>query len=255
MYSLASFAQELDYHPLLKEGKVWNYLYRDVNIWEQYEKTEEHSYVINGDTIIDDKSYKKMYHLTPDGTSFCCALREENRQVQMYVDITDENNPLHDYYLTSGEILLYDFNLPPGESYYISWMKFEYVSSFVKDFYDRQFTTHHYLHFLYPQDENYPSSDMYIVEGVGTRDGWNIMDLWRTLPTNGIYQVEDFKSCYEDGECIFTIEDFQQIYTDIKSVNNTHKSTATVYNLQGQRLTDKPQNGIYIQNGKKVVVK
>jgi hypothetical protein len=30
---------------------------------------------------------------------------------------------------------------------------------------------------------------------------------------------------------------------------------APVYNLQGQRLTDKPRKGIYIQNGKKVVIK
>ncbi len=30
---------------------------------------------------------------------------------------------------------------------------------------------------------------------------------------------------------------------------------APVYNLQGQRLTDKPRKGVYIQNGKKVVMK
>ena len=44
--------------------------------------------------------------------------------------------------------------------------------------------------------------------------------------------------------------------TDIQQPKSLVTPTdAPVYNLQGQRLTNKPSKGIYIQNGKKVVIK
>ncbi len=42
--------------------------------------------------------------------------------------------------------------------------------------------------------------------------------------------------------------------TDLKPITTTG-APAPAYNLQGQRLTDKPRKGVYIQNGKKVVIK
>ena len=33
------------------------------------------------------------------------------------------------------------------------------------------------------------------------------------------------------------------------------KGEKTLYDLQGRRLTDRPSKGVYIQDGKKVVVK
>ena len=41
----------------------------------------------------------------------------------------------------------------------------------------------------------------------------------------------------------------------IEAIDSSSQSPKTVYNLQGQRLTDKPRKGVYIQNGKKVVMK
>ena len=44
--------------------------------------------------------------------------------------------------------------------------------------------------------------------------------------------------------------------TNVKTVSKESTlATSTLYNLQGQRLTDKPRKGVYIQNGKKVVIK
>ena len=238
--SLASFAQESDYHSLLKEGKTWNYLFHDVNKWEQYEKTEDRSYIIKGDTIIGGKSYKKMLQVTPEGTNYYCALREENCQVLMYVDDAKQDT------------LLYDFNLKPEEEYVINDVHLEFVYSEVVDFHNNPLAVYHYKRWLY---EPWNSGVFIIVEGVGTRQGWNVFDNFRTLPTNGIYKLEEFLSCYEDGECIFTCEDFQQISTDIKSVNRIYEHNAPIYNLQGLRLNSALRKGIYIQNGKKVVMK
>ena len=41
----------------------------------------------------------------------------------------------------------------------------------------------------------------------------------------------------------------------IGAIDGSSQSPTTVYNLQGQRLTDKPRRGIYIQNGRKIVIK
>ena len=42
--------------------------------------------------------------------------------------------------------------------------------------------------------------------------------------------------------------------TDLRAITTPSDPTA-IYDLQGQRLTDKPRKGVYIQNGKKVVIK
>ena len=42
--------------------------------------------------------------------------------------------------------------------------------------------------------------------------------------------------------------------TDIKPSANMDNHTSVIYNLDGRRLNAKPQKGIYIQNGKKVVM-
>ena len=44
--------------------------------------------------------------------------------------------------------------------------------------------------------------------------------------------------------------------TNVKTVNKeSTPTTNTLYDLHGRRLTAKPTKGIYIQNGKKYVVK
>ena len=52
-----------------------------------------------------------------------------------------------------------------------------------------------------------------------------------------------------------TIEEREDMPTAISTIHVRNVSDDSVYNLQGQRLTDKPRKGVYIQNGKKVVIK
>ena len=65
-------------------------------------------------------------------------------------------------------------------------------------------------------------------------------------------------SCYDGDECIFNIEEFSNAVSSIEaSVNDAPKiGRATldepIYDLQGRRLSAKPQKGLYIQNGKKM---
>ncbi len=67
------------------------------------------------------------------------------------------------------------------------------------------------------------------------------------------------KGCIEKYKAVSKWNSFSRIEeiengTNVSSIKGDEPD-APVYNLQGQRLTDKPRKGIYIQNGKKVVIK
>ena len=59
-----------------------------------------------------------------------------------------------------------------------------------------------------------------------------------------------------NGEVLYDVWPEKDVSNRMNSLNKIKTPTAiTLFNLQGQRLTDKPRKGVYIQNGKKVVIK
>ena len=84
-----------EYHPLLEEGKNWQYDYN--NGVNQYMKTLS----IGGDTIIGDQTYKKIIDVASQGIEM--FLREEGKKVYCC------------YPNRETEILLYDFGKNAGE--------------------------------------------------------------------------------------------------------------------------------------------
>ncbi|MBR7019276.1 MAG: leucine-rich repeat protein [Prevotella sp.] len=189
------------YRPFLKEGKTWIMQEYYQNGWTGEQWTKDVSYVINGTTEIDGKTYYKMYRISEEGSKYLCALREENRKVWQYVD--------------SGDDLLYDFGMSVGDSYRPSYQPFYFQLTAIKPMWFQHNQLLNVLH--YDVSVQYdPTSPIYvdpalIVEGVGCEKGWNITELYAEQPTNGIHHGEDFLSCYEDGECIFTADDFNDL--------------------------------------------
>ena len=201
------------YRPFLKEGKTWNMQEYYQNVWTGEQWTKDVSYVINGTTEIDGKTYYKMYRINEEGSKYLCALREENRKVWQYVD--------------SGDDLLYDFGMSVGDSYRPSYQPFYFQLTAIKPM---RFQYNQLLNVLhYDVSVQYdPTSPIYvdptlIVEGVGCEKGWNITELYAEQPTNGILHGEDFLSCYEDGECIFTADDFNDLTNPNPAVNIAYR--------------------------------
>ena len=62
-------------------------------------------------------------------------------------------------------------------------------------------------------------------------------------------QVEDLKKIYK-GE-VLPLEEYIDGIEQVK----LRQPSSISFDLQGRRLNDKPSKGIYIQNGKKVVIK
>ena len=80
---------------------------------------------------------------------------------------------------------------------------------------------------------------------------------------NGKYvdqtSAEEWKKCMSD-ERVITLEDLAEgwgtyIDTAIKSLKTAETANQAIYDLQGRRLSEVPAKGIYIQAGKKYVIK
>ena len=189
------------YHPLLKEGKAWNYQEYYHNVWNDEEWSKDVSYVINGTTEMDGKTYYKMYRVSEEGTDYYCALREEDRKVWQYSS-------------DDGDMLIYDFNMSVGDSYVPIDHIFKLVAIKPVQVHDVVLNVYHYAEWIqyfpsYPELVDVIPRP--IVEGVGCEYGWELGRIFWEYPTNGIIHREDFISCYEDGVCIFTNEDFDNL--------------------------------------------
>ena len=190
------------YHPFLKEGKRWNCQEYYSNGWTGEQWTKDVSYVINGTTPIGGKTYYVMYRESEESLEFYCV-REEGRKVWIKTPYDSER-------------LLYDFGMPVGESYMPNEYEYNYQLTGIKTMrfqYDQLLKV-----FYYDISEHYdvtaPANHIAtapIVEGVGCEKGWNITELYKPQPTNGIINNEILLSCYEDGKCIFTADDFNDL--------------------------------------------
>ena len=87
LYYTGAWAQD-KYYPLVEEGKEWviyNDYYMDDYETPLEEREPYRTYTITGDTIIQGKSYKKLYAMCErvfgdKDVHYFCALREEERK-------------------------------------------------------------------------------------------------------------------------------------------------------------------------------
>lgn len=234
----------------LSDGKTWNYELEEVNVWENTKVTSSLSYVISGEITLDGKTYKKMMRVTTDESCYYCALREEGQRVFIHSDNGDE-------------ILLYDFGQKVGETYSLKspdsnevMAILELKSLWQKDIHGKTKNVMRY-------NDVSNKSNVYVIEGVGYTNGWNILDNYTALPTDGIYKIEHFKSCYVGEDLLFSADDvesvqsyaeesykqfltegkiWQYVYHDMN--DNTHNKSLTVRgdtliaNINYKRIVD-----------------
>ena len=90
----------------------------------------------------------------------------------------------------------------------------------------------------------------------------SLMPLWYVLsitPGSEKSSVQCANELYESGDFAHSEPDFAS-NTDIMNVRNillteSIEGNTVIHDLHGRRLTTKPQKGVYIQNGRKYVVK
>ena len=238
---------------MLEEGKSWIYNYhhfesRDTEgdpYMDPYtEDIYPVRYTIIGDTVIDNKSYYKMYREVDNKKSYYAAYREEGLKVYM-------RNP--EFYDIKNMIVA-DFEY---EGLYSLVGEKEEKYSKIKEYIDYvevngiQYRRHTY--YVNEVDEKLAIG----VEGIGYYyNGLNYPSIYGVV-LSCICDYEEFVSCEVNGKTIFDYSDFlkEGVTTSVSSIGDKSDSADHIYDLQGRRLSATPQKGVYIQNGKKKLVK
>ena len=253
-----------EYVPFVEEGKVWYCGYWHPH--ETFPSTPEDPegngidcvFAMLGDTLINNKEYKKVFcqfeeHFKDKEQHYYCAVREEAYQVF----IIEQG--------TTVEKLIYDFSLP-GELITLTYndIKFartggEHRSRFLPG--QRKYSV-----CRYSGDEVDYSNDLgYWIDGAGALYNnpfaFEFSHLLFDEPKLG--KEMNVLTCMKDGKYVFH-PDWMYSPIEPPSTDMTYpmlkegQSWAdgqAIFDLQGRRLESEPIKGIYIQNGKKVVVK
>ena len=228
------------YEPMFKDGKYWKY--RQTRLAYTDDMKNDTTYVdfrIVGDTIIDGRRCWRM-DKEADGLSEPFAIWfEEDGKVYMQREDGKWGMLFNFSHIKYSPLVTY------STPYYLDTIDMVSLGG-------RNHNRYWYV------GEDGLNARPLCIEGIGTSNGVvnveGIMAGWNSLTLVGVY---------EDNECIFVPKDFNKdpVSDDIESVSVKPSATPTgaVYDLQGRRLLSLPggrlPKGIYIQNGKKFVMK
>ena len=228
MLPFISFAKS-DYRTLVEKGKKWTYNH------ETYQDFWDYFYILDGDTVVAGKDCLKMFseNRYNDGAiAYEGALYEENMKVYCFYSEKDE------------AVLLYDFDCEVGDTV---------TSMVVKDIHIDTIATVLKRYIFEPYLISGDGEELHVllgnvswIEGVGSEK-----DFFDMLPMAGNHN--SLVACEVNGDFLFKHPSLPP--SGIKTVERDFVNDNTVYDLQGRRLRPVPAKGMYIQNGKKVIIK
>ena len=239
------------YMPILKDGRSWYYLRYNL----AFQRKMRH--VVNGDTIINSKTWKKVYIEDPLGTNlrFEKPMREEGGRV--YEGILRDGQMIRedlfmDFTVSIGDTIR--FGIGNEMQYYYHYLVVDSIGSIESKGKQHKaiYLTQHYVNIDIDNQQEYDIADEFPVvwaEGIGSPDcGINLSCDWYGL----VGVTTSLRACFDGNACIYGNEDFVSGIS-APTTDDSHFPTPA-FDLQGRRVAN-PQKGIYIRNGKKVVVK
>ena len=195
-----------------------------------------HTFELKGDTVMNGITYKKLYL---DGL-FVSGLREEEGRIYEC------------YWVNSPEMRIFDFNLRPGDIFKeeidtLDQMEVKQVRTVSIGGKNRRCMD------MWIYQEGMEIIDGlvdYWIEGIGCMNGPHFPFWWTATGDQNL-----LLSCYDSEKCLFSAEDFSQI-TNIQNVfiKDTSANGTGIFDLSGRQVAA-PSKGIYIKEGKKVLVK
>lgn len=271
-FAISAHAQtgKEEHLPFAQEGKTWET--REGMIMENI-----YGNSIDGDTLINGENWKKVYnyHGFPDfNYTYYAAIRDVEEKVYAIAKGSNRPRLLYDFGLKEGQTVrcgvegnafgcLLDADEKPD-----TLLGFEFASSLRVERIDtietrglkfRRFTLTFLDHFKYPlidkQFKNeqgilYDTGNVIWVEGIGSNVG-PFFPWWPLQPQHAFVM-----RCSVDQTLIFGSSDFYQYSTAIQSVRSRlQNDNGAIFDLHGRRLFSILAKGVYIQNGKKVIVK
>ena len=248
-----------DYIPFVATGKKWVHLvlndnpsYYDIATYTVKEAVLKDGYVwfniykesVNQDRIVT-KSDNPIYCIREwDG----CVYRYEDSASGNCIKVFDMKATAGDQISIYGTQIGYEFITTYLDSIYVSDEKF--INNCGRDYRSLVIGSH---------KNNYRDEWLShtIIEGIG--DYNNFLDIKfydRGIVGQGSEQILE---CYLEDELIFQnikgyIKDIYDIYLGISTAHSKSNGNCSMFHdLQGRRLTQEPQQGVFIRNGRKVV--
>ncbi len=231
---------------LVSEGRQW--WYRNSNPYISVNGVDSRM-VLKGDTVIVGKVWKKLYYIETPGSVpvYAKALREEGGRV-------------YELQRDGHERLLLDFTLGIGDRYVPGDGRDKCLEVIAVDtllsagIARRRLVLQQYVN-------NVETNLTTWTEGVGSECGIDQPALWSdmgTLYQNGHHTSDYYWQMFsgsadKDGNCIYgTIPSNE---TGVIMIPYNAQPDSHTFDLHGRRLQGKPGKGMYIENGRKVIVK
>jgi hypothetical protein len=230
------FAQTIN--PFVQDGKVWTYDATNfIYYWEE-------TYSLEGDTLINSHKCLKLY--------FTCQFYHQDH---LYKGAIFEKKNGKVYFIATGStkpVLLYDFSCEPGTIIKVGEFELRIIERKLAKYRGEYLN---YFDYSLLENEYYPFQG---IEGIGFLGGGLtcLIDGYTPVNTGGSRFI---RTCTVNDEIVFDADEYfktAQIVTDIgKPLVQPSDKAKNLYDLQGRRLSDKPSRGIYIEDGKKIVIK
>lgn len=255
-------AQESEYRLFAQEGKGWETVVGG---------TLENVYGnrMDGDTLIGGESWKKVYNYVGDpsyGYSYYAAVRDVGKKVYAIAKGSNRPRLLYAFGVKAGDLLrcgvegnTFGCLIDTGERSdsllgfpFVSFLRVERIDSIEgQDHHQlRRFTLTFLDAFQRPYGNGKEWPVVIWIEGVGS--GAGPFSPWMPLPAEGSIYLK----C-GDGFFFCGYSDFYE-NAGIEAVSNTchyMKGDNVIHDLLGRCLTGKPSYGLYIEDGRKVMVK
>ena len=263
IFPSTTMAQE-GYNRLVVDGKTWKGMELGISPDKQF----IYDFFLSGDTTINGKEYLKCYIIQERGAQgyvvpkYSRALREEDRKVYG-IGIGNDK-----------EYLLYDFNVQVGDSLYCG-VNESSEPIIIEGKLDEEQEERVQLIVL-KEIENKTSS-----EGVDLRCYHFTMLTRERMADGSVIEQEGQSNIWAEG--VGSINDYplnswhmeyvssfgywlQQCYdnqhilyvsspSNIQTISVMKSTSDNLYDLQGRQLRHAPAKGVYIQNGKKFIVR
>ena len=242
---------------LVVEGRLWNMV--SLHPAEMPEPGTEQDYykdlkgrwckgypfqlVLEGDTTMTGKTYKKMMRIQADEKRFICGLRQDGDCV-------------YGCYQNGGsEELFFDFGLNEGDIFLDSNDDFDKMLVNQADKIVVNGIECRRL-FMWFYEEGAEIIDGFVniwIEGVGGVIGGPAFPFQWAVIGNQTMVL----SCYQENELLYSAEDHNvpPVTESIADNKLFLNSSSQIFDLQGRRLKAVPEKGVYIRGGRKIVSK
>ena len=247
-------AMRLDYRPFVETNKTWTCSTNPYGADIYY-------YHLQGDTLIDNQQCLKLYSQNRynDGTTrYEGALRENDKRVFLYKPGSAQPALLYDFSLNQGDEAILQNDLLPNSSG-TAYAEGICATTDVYGIRDHQLYRiklfYEVLH--YGEESVYEQNNLgNWIEGVGPGSMMDVLNNTGFNIIGGRYG-SGIIDCSVNGISIYRSDDYEQLTAGAPPLPLLRRKASSLlyFDLQGRRLSGKPAKGVYIENGRKRVVK